>query len=175
MKKLIVITLVILTVVSCKQVYDNRTEMIGKISKHENQIDSIRRIRVATTDEMYELINDYQQFIETYVQDTLSPMFLYRIAESYIYIQQGINAIYNLKLIESKYPDFKNMGNVIFMIGFIYENIEKDYESSRQYYQRFLEKYPEHPLSNDTRILIENLGKTPEQMVQEFEQSRKSN
>jgi len=138
-------------------------------------IDSIRRIRPAMPDEMFELIDNYYQFQQTYKQDSLSPVYLYRAAEAALYIDQGIKAIAFLKQIESGYPDFPDMGNVIFLIGFTYDSNEKNFDAAREYYEKFLEKYPEHPLAKDTKILIKNLGKSLEEIIREFEAKNKSN
>jgi len=92
-----------------------------------------------------------------------------------LYIDQGIKAIAFLKQIESGYPDFPDMGNVIFLIGFTYDSNEKNFDAAREYYEKFLEKYPEHPLAKDTKILIKNLGKSLEEIIREFEAKNKSN
>lgn len=174
MKKLVYIFLLITIVASCSQKTDSREKHIENISKHEMFIDSIRQIRPATPDEMFELIDNYYLFWQAYKQDSLSPIYLYRAAEASLYINQGIKAISYLKQIESGYPDFPNMGNVIFLIGFTYDNNVMDIDAAREYYEKFLEKYPEHPLANDTKILIENLGKSPEELIREFEAKNKN-
>ncbi len=176
MKTPFYLLLALALVASCTQKKtDIKKSQIEKIAKYENYIDSIRKTRVATADEMYELINYYNQYYQTYKKDTLSPLFLYRAAEASLYINQGLKAIGYLKHIEVDYPDFKNMGNVVFLIGFTYENNEKNYESARKYYQKFIDKYPEHPLAKDTKILINNLGKSPEEMIEEFEAANAKN
>jgi len=176
MKKLVYIFLLITVVASCSQKKTRSREgHIENISKHEMFIDSIRKTRTVTTDEMFELMDNYYQFQQKYKQDSLSPVYLYRAAEAALYINQGIKAIAYLKQIESGYPDFSNMSNVIFLIGFTYDNNEKNYDAAREYYEKFLEKYPDHPLANDTKILIENLGKSLEEIIKEFEAKNKSN
>jgi len=83
MKKLVYIFLLITVVASCSQKKsDSREKHIENISKHEMFIDSIRRIRPAMPDEMFELIDNYYQFQQTYKQDSLSPVYLYRAAEA---------------------------------------------------------------------------------------------
>ncbi len=160
----------ILLMASCSESASvKRRKQQEQIAKMETLVDSVRKVRAATTDEMYDLINNYWLYYEENKQDTLSPIYLYRAAESSLYINQGLKAISYLKRIESEFPGFKNMGNVLFLIGFTYENNEKNFKDARTYYELFLEKYPEHPLASDTHILIKNLGKTPEELIKEFE------
>jgi hypothetical protein len=43
------------------------------------------------------------------------------------------------------------------------------YEDASRYYRLFLKKYPNHPLAKDAKISLDNIGKTPEDLVKEFE------
>jgi len=36
-------------------------------------------------------------------------------------------------------------------------------------YELFLSEYPEHDFSDDAKLAIRNLGKTPEDLIREFE------
>lgn len=143
----------------------------AQIARAERTTDSIRAQRAATFDEMQEPLALYKSYCDNFPDDTLCATYLYRAAEASLYLQQGHKAISYLKQIESRYPESPSIGNTIFMIGFVYENNARDIDNARIYYERFLERFPEHPLANDTRILIKNLGKSPEELIKEFEQA----
>ena len=168
MKKVLFLVIVVGIIASCTQ-NQPKNNIKEQISTLENIVDSIRKTRTLSTDEMYDLINLYWIYYEENPTDSLSATYLYRAAESSLYINQGIKAVSYLTRIESEFPTFQNMGNVTFLIGFTYENNMQDYEKAKQYYELFIEKYPDHPLVKDTHILIKNLGKTPEELVKEFE------
>ena len=47
----------------------------------------------------------------------------------------------------------------MFMLGFINANDLKDLEKAEKHYKAFLEKYPNHDLSDDAEYEIKTLGK----------------
>jgi inosine/xanthosine triphosphate pyrophosphatase family protein len=42
-------------------------------------------------------------------------------------------------------------------------------------YELFLQKYPDNDFADDARISIENLGKTPEELIKQFEEQQQAN
>jgi len=70
------------------------------------------------------------------------------------------------------YPDSEKAPNVLFIKGFI---LEQDYnrdEEARAVYQEFLEKYPTHQMAESAQFLLNNLGKSDEEILQEIEKKR---
>lgn len=72
-----------------------------------------------------------------------------------------------------KYPNYEKAPTSLFLKGFIIENNLKDDVKAREIYDSFLAKYPSHDLADDVEFLIENLGKTDEQILEMIEQKRK--
>lgn len=66
----------------------------------------------------------------------------------------------------AKFPNKERTPKVLFMIGFIRANELKDYDSARIAYNEFLQKYSGHELASSVKLELENLGKTPEQILQ---------
>lgn len=59
------------------------------------------------------------------------------------------------------------------MIGFVYENDLNDLENAKQTYEAFLQKYPNDPdFADDAQMALKNLGKSPEELIKEFEQNQ---
>ena len=60
------------------------------------------------------------------------------------------------------------------MQGFVAENELKDKDKALEFYQVFLEKYPEHPMAKDAQVLVTNLkrGVTDQQLIEQFEQQQ---
>jgi len=169
MRKIIGILFICVFVLSCTQSVDDKQKQLQIIQKMEDTIDSIKNIRIVIPDETFPLTTAYWRYYETFPTDTLSAIFLYRAAEASRYIQQGHKAITFLKRIENDFPDYSNYGYVLFLIGYIYEDELKEFESARSYYELFIEKYPEHPLANDTKILIQRLGIPLEEIIKGFD------
>jgi isocitrate lyase len=57
----------------------------------------------------------------------------------------------------------------LFLQGFISENGLKDTAAARKFYENFLKQYPNHKLASDVKISLNNMGKTPDELIREFE------
>lgn len=66
----------------------------------------------------------------------------------------------NFQSIVDKFPDGEYHAKAVFMIGFINANYTNNLEKAREYYNKFLEKYPDHDLADDAKYELENLGKS---------------
>ncbi len=73
-----------------------------------------------------------------------------------------------------KYPNYEKAPTSLFLKGFIIENNLKDDEMAKQIYNDFLSKYPKHDLADDVEFLIENLGKTDQEILEMIESKKKN-
>ncbi len=55
------------------------------------------------------------------------------------------------------------------MQAFAYENIIGNTGKAFEYYNEFLSKFPEHELADDALTAIKFMGKSPDEIVREFE------
>jgi hypothetical protein len=55
----------------------------------------------------------------------------------------------------------------MFMVGYIYANHIQDLDKAKQHYNAFLEKYPQHDLSDDVQFELANLGKDPSEFFKD--------
>ena len=69
------------------------------------------------------------------------------------------------KKIFDKYPGSKESENALFMAGFIQANELNDLKSAKETYELFIEKFPEGSLVDDAKVELENLGKSPEEIL----------
>jgi len=53
--------------------------------------------------------------------------------------------------------------------AYIYENLLSNLGLAQKTYRDFLSLYPDHELSDDAEAALLNLGKSPEELVREFE------
>lgn len=68
------------------------------------------------------------------------------------------------------YPDYdKTPVGMFMMASFIYEDQLHDLDMARAMYERILADYPESELIPSVQASLRNLGKTPEELVREFE------
>jgi len=73
---------------------------------------------------------------------------------------------YYTELIE-KFPNNEKTPEAIFMAGFICAENLKDFERAKYFYKRFLKAYPDHELASSVQTELENLGKSPEEILKE--------
>ena len=69
------------------------------------------------------------------------------------------DAIKTYKLVVEKYSGSKLEEKAQFMVGFVYANYIHNYDKAQVEYNKFLERFPDHDLSDDVKFEIENLGK----------------
>jgi len=76
--------------------------------------------------------------------------------------------------VAEKLPQHAKAPTALFMMGHIYENDMNDLERARSAYQTFLERYPNDPdYTDDAQMALKQLGKSPEELVEEFERLNK--
>lgn len=114
------------------------------------------------------LRQDYLDFADKYPDDTLSPKFLHKSAELSLAIDMSREAVSTLDTLIARYPDYKYLPDAMFFKGFILENHIKDLAAARKAYEDFLVRFPKHELAPQVRTTVENLGKSPEELVKEF-------
>ena len=68
-------------------------------------------------------------------------------------------------------PQNPKAPTALFMLGFVYENDLADLPKAKSIYESFLQKYPNDPdFADDAQTALKMLGKTPEEIIREFEQ-----
>ncbi len=70
--------------------------------------------------------------------------------------------------INEQYPDYERAPQVLFMRAFTLDNELKQLEQARVLYQTFLQKYPDNEFADDAQFLLDNLGKSEEEIIQSF-------
>lgn len=105
-----------------------------------------------------------------YNSDTAAAMVYYRSAEVARAMNDPLRAAEIYHNIGERYPDFSKAGEALFMLAFTYDEDLKDMEKAKATYEMFLEKYPDHTFADDTEMLLKNLGKTDEEILNALEQ-----
>ncbi|MCX6282854.1 MAG: hypothetical protein NTW31_01245, partial [Bacteroidetes bacterium] len=77
-------------------------------------------------------------------------------------------------LYRSSYPNDARSAICLFFTAYIYENLMKNLDKAQELYILFIEKYPRNDFADDAQNALNNLGKTPDQMVKEFEQRKQA-
>lgn len=96
------------------------------------------------------------------------------------YLQKGSEMARTLNDIEkalslydwiiNEYPQHPKAPQALFLKAFTFDNNLKDYENARKYYEEFLERYPDDDFADDTKFLLQNLGKSDEEILQQLQE-----
>ncbi len=121
-----------------------------------------------------EAVVNYESVIKDYPESKEAPEALYQLGSLYQNhmvvnfapkesFQKAINTF--SKLID-KYPDSPQAPRALFMTGFIQANELNNFDAATKTYNLFLEKYPNHELASSAKEELDNMGLSPEQILQ---------
>jgi tetratricopeptide (TPR) repeat protein len=130
----------------------------------------LMRAVVLDKDVARKAIGDFSSYASYCENDSLSPVFYLKAGQvaqaigSYSQAQAMLNNCLN------KYPRFSNKGAVLFLLAQLYDDPKmlNDEPKAKEYYEQIIKEYPKSPYANDAIASIKNLGKTDEELIQEF-------
>jgi outer membrane protein assembly factor BamD (BamD/ComL family) len=118
---------------------------------------------------MQELKTAYTDFAKAYPDDEKTPEFLFKAAQRSIVLQQPNEAITLLNQLLKEYPKSAHVEDATFLLAYTYENNLNDLPNAKNLYEEFLKKYPKGELAQDAQFALDNLGKSPEEVLTEIE------
>ena len=173
MKKYILILTALIISFSCSGPQENNSEtsLQEVIDQMESKLYNGDDIQINMADAI-DLINLYQEFALENPKDSLAPIFLFRASDLSMNLNRPLQTIAIFNDLLDKYPDYEKVPSVLFLKAFVYEDQLKDLDNAKMYYEEFLEKYPDSDFADDAEISLKNLGKTPEELILEFEKNQ---
>lgn len=170
----LIIGIATIMIASCDNQVKTETKeginLADSISYYEKALfsDNIERI---DRDDAVKLAGFYESFALENNLDSLAPFYLFKSADINMNMHRPKAAIKSFDIILSKYPDFEKASSALFLKAFIYEDQLGDLVSASRYYRLFIEKYPDSDFADDAEISLKYLGKTPEELIEEFEKN----
>jgi hypothetical protein len=143
-----------------KRAYENITKLEKEISAKSGNTDSSK---------VAELTSAYRGFAVRFTADSLAPVYLLRAGGLYMNVGNALKAIESLDQVTEKYNSSTQAPQALFLEAFIFENMLGNLSKAKELYSQFLLRFPKHDLADDAQSSLSNLGKTPEQLVHEFE------
>ncbi|MCB0572435.1 MAG: tetratricopeptide repeat protein [Phaeodactylibacter sp.] len=126
----------------------------------------------------YRITNNYIASCELYAMilpnSPDAPRLLYDAAEASRSVRAFTKALKLYEKINTRYPEYEKAPLALFMRAFTLDNDLKRYDEARVLYEEFLAKYPDHDFAEDARAVLENLGKTDEEILQMLEEKNKA-
>jgi tetratricopeptide (TPR) repeat protein len=143
--------------------------------KKDNLLKEINTLEEALKQDVFidktqgqKLIDLYVDFTQQFPKDSLVAGMLYNAARLTVSIDNPKPSIEYLERIIIEYPESPLVSESYIYLGFVYETVFHDYELARHWYELFITDFPNHPLMEDISITLQNLGKTPDEIVAEF-------
>jgi len=146
----------------------NKTGLIDSINAMEDKLYNSQDVQVSKEDAL-NLITLYQEYATEYPEDSLAPVYLFRASDLSMNLQRPKETIVLFDELLENYPDYEKTPSVLFLKAFVYEDQLRDLHNAKKNYEAFLEKYPDNDFADDAEMSLKNLGKTPEELIKEFE------
>jgi tetratricopeptide (TPR) repeat protein len=170
MKQLYTAAITLILIIGFTSCTSEKERLANRIAKGEEQLlnDSTKMLNPEIA---RKVMKDYVDYVAQYKEDTLAPVYLFKAADLANGLQQPKESIRLYEQLLSEYPEFKKAPSAVFMIGFIYDTVIQDKQKAKEYYQKFLDKYPQHPLAQSAVASLEqiNSGLSDEDLVKLFE------
>ncbi|GJM32680.1 MAG: hypothetical protein DHS20C18_16810 [Saprospiraceae bacterium] len=120
----------------------------------------------------YRIANDYINSCQLHAmvlpEDPQSPVLLHKAGEVARSIRAFNKALEIYNWIYTKYPNYEKAPQALFLQAFTLDNDLKKYDEAKVLYEEFLKKYPNDDFADDTKFLLENLGKDDEEIINSF-------
>lgn len=148
-------------------------------SPQQNKKDSIKSLeeelfsdenKMIDKEKASTLVSAYLSFADEFPGDDDTPEFLFKAGDMSMNLNMPQKAIKVFDRILKDYPDFEKAPQCLFLKGYVYENEIRDLNTAKKIYEEFLQKYPNDEFADDAAVSIKNLGKSPEELIKEFEE-----
>jgi len=148
----------------------------GKSKKREKAIDEINNLTKEfessisdynfDLNKAHQLAELYNNFISEFPKDSVVPEMTIKLSILQAsYLGETQLAVQNLESLVDKFPDSEQAPQALFLAGDYYQYKLKEFDKARNCYEKMVEKYPKDPLTAQARILLQNLGKSPEELL----------
>lgn len=111
-------------------------------------------------------IESYAQVMSDHPGSLLAEQAAFRIAAAqHNEMRDYQAAIGSYQRYVEMYPDGEKAPTALFLTGFLYNNELHKLDSAAMAYRRFLEKYPQHEMAVSAQFELDNLGKSPDELL----------
>jgi len=125
--------------------------------------------------------NSYEQVYDKHPESPLAPKALFEIGKLYQSRSvKDMNVVASLnKAVEyygkifNEYPNSTEAPKALFMKGFIQSNELQDYPAAKSSFNLFIQKYPNSEMIVSAKAELENMGKSPEEILKKEEVGKK--
>jgi len=156
--------------IACKNEKNNDLE--GQIQRLEKKLFD-EKDGVINKKEAANMIHLYLAYVKEDPNSDKAPAYLFKAADVSINTFHSDQTIKLFNQLLHDYPNYKKAPQALFLKAFTFENYLNQTDSARANYELFLKKYPNHDFANDAQVSLNNLGKTPEEIIKAFNTGKK--
>jgi tetratricopeptide (TPR) repeat protein len=161
-EKSVFLLIAVIVMASCTSRYEKLTEEIKQLEE------KVRNQPIPDKVDGGKLMNLYIDFADAFPEDSLTPNVLFNASRLSLALNDPNRSLEILHRLISDYEDSNPIPDAYVFTGFIYETVKVDIDSARYWYELFLKDFPNHAMYEDVRASLNNLGKTPDEIVAEF-------
>lgn len=115
------------------------------------------------------LMEAYSVYAERFPNRANSADRLFKAAELAMSLNHSAQSIKYFSKVFDDYPEYDKRPYALFLKAFVLENQAKDYDQAKMVYENFIELFPKHAMADDAEYSLKNMGKSPEELIREFE------
>ncbi len=115
------------------------------------------------------LMNAYVTYSMRFSNHKDADEYLFKAGEIAMGLNRTSQAINYLDRVYNEYKEFEKRPYALFLKAFVLENQAHNLEEAQIAYELFIEEFPTHEMADDAQYSIKNLGKSPEELIREFE------
>ncbi len=167
MKKSITLLLATLFLAACQSGPDKA----GMEQNIKNIQAELAKEAQPTSEKLVNLQNSLMLYADAFPEDSSSVLYLGKAGETARLLQQYDKALEIFDKIIKTYPATKAAAAAMFMKAFTLDNDLKRFDDAKPVYEAFLKQYPNDEFADDAQFLLQNLGKSPEELIKEFEKN----
>ena len=116
-----------------------------------------------------ELMDAYIVFSERFSSYEGAADNLFKAGEIAMGLNMTAEAIRCFDKVFNDFSDYEKRPYALFLKAFVLENQAQNFEEAKRIYQLFLVEFPTHEMADDAEYSIKNIGKSPEELIREFE------
>lgn len=163
-KRVLFLSLLSMVFFACQS---GRDRLLSEIKQGENVLmnDSLK-LNDSTA---LRVLQGYQNFAKEYPEDAQTPEYLFKAGEVANALGRHQEAVAILANLPDRYPAFNKGAEALFLAAFVTESSLNDKEGAQRLYAEVIKRYPKSPLREQAELSIQNMDKSLDDLVKEFE------
>lgn len=124
---------------------------------------------VANYEAATEFINLSERYAALLPEEKEAPNWLFQAGELAGSLHQYDKTLALYKKVNEEFPAYEKSSQVLFMRAFTLDSELKRFEEAKILYEEFIKKYPKDDFADDAQFLLDNLGKSEEELIRAFQ------